>query len=105
MKDINLWETDHFKKLKPTLHKMWKEREEERRKRGEPDDPEPTALAKSPFPTREEIDELDRIGLAGVMKKRERQARRDAIWFWVMVSLSSVCGGITGTVLYRWLRG
>ena len=104
-KDVNLWETDHWKKRKPMLHKMWKEREEERRKRGELDDPEPTALANSPFPTREEIDELDRIGLAGVMKKRERQARWDAIWFWVMISLISICGGVVGTVLYRWLLG
>lgn len=101
MKDINLWETDHLKKIKPMLHKMW----EEHRKRGELDEPEPTALAKSPLPTREEIEELDRIGLAGVIKKRARKERWNAIWFWVMVSLSSVCGGITGTVLYRWLRG
>lgn len=100
-KDVNLWETDYWKKKKPILHKMW----EERRKRGELDEPEPTALAKSPFPTLEEIDELDRIGLAGVMKKRERQERWNAIWFWVMVSLSSICGGVVGTVLYRWLLG
>ena len=98
-KDINLWETDYWKKKKPILHKMW----EERRKRGELDEPEPTALACSDFPTREEIDELDRIGLAGVMKKRERQERWDAIWFWVKVSFSSICGGVVGTVLYRWI--
>ena len=82
-----------------------KEYRTEEPERNEDNEPEPTALACSDFPTLEEIDELDRIGLAGVMKKRERQERWDAIWFWVKVLLISICGGVVGTVLYRWIMG
>lgn len=87
------------------VKELMKRSSEMRKEKKTDNDPEPTALAKSPFPTREELDELNEIGIAGVIKKRERQARWDAVWFWVMVSLSSVCGGVVGTVLYRWLRG
>ena len=73
------------------------------------DEPEPTALAKSPFPTREELDELNRIGLRGVMEKQEMEERRqnfiDGVKFWWPIVVGSIVGGVVGAILFRFLKG
>ncbi len=80
-----------------------------RKEKNTDNEPEPTALACSDFPTREEIDELNRIGIDGVLAKREKEFGRhrfiEEVKFWWPIVVGSIVGGVTGTVLYRWLRG
>ena len=61
---------------------------------------EPTALAKSPLPTREEIEELDKIGIHGVMEKHGKEERKynliEELKFWFIILVGCGFGGVAG---------
>ncbi len=100
----NLWS-----KIPKDVKEFMKRSSEMRKEKNTDNEPEPTALACSDFPTREEIDELNRIGIDGVLAKREKEFGRhrfiEEVKFWWPIVVGSIVGGVTGTVLYRWLRG